>query len=162
MNITQELADSVWHEPQSWTAKDATGAQKKLIKSQKPLFAFVAARAEPLGEHAFGVMLFMFTIVYRMYRKAYGRPIPKIPVSTIEKTDNETDGFFESLETDENMLDRMAVTRFGKHPEIWKYITSGIYEANDEDLDLSEEQISEMIILFKTVVDLLDEATSDA
>lgn len=66
----------------------------------------------------------------------------------------------ESLEgTDEKFLERIAEIQISGQPYVMKYVLETLMEAPEEEepIALTEEDIGYLFLLFKTVVDLLDE-----
>lgn len=66
----------------------------------------------------------------------------------------------ESLEgTDEKFLERIAEVQLSGQPYAIKYVLETLMEAPEEEepIALTEEDIGYLFLLFKTVVDLLDE-----
>ena len=85
---------------------------------------------------------------------------------TVESTEEiincyeKTESFIESLEgIDEKFLERIAEVQMSGQPYVMKYVVEALMEApeDEEPIALTEEDIGYLFILFKTVVDLLDE-----
>jgi hypothetical protein len=156
------LVKETWQEPENWGASKIQNEHAKLAKEQIDLEAFVFANFKNADKDIREVALWMFFMVYRMYRKAYGKPIPRIKSKSIISKHNSNIKIFESLVTAHDiMLERIAETHFTSQPEVWRYVTEALLE-NDEndDVELKEDAIGEIFLLFKTIIELLDEITN--
>ncbi len=71
---------------------------------------------------------------------------------------NENTRFMESLEgAHEKFTDRIASVQVSKQPYVMKYVLEAIMEDAEEDgIDLSEEDIGLLFMLFKTEIEVLD------
>jgi hypothetical protein len=74
---------------------------------------------------------------------------------------NENTLFMESLEgAHEKFIDRVASVQVSKQPYVMKYVLEALTEDAEEDgIDLTEESIGSLFILFKTEIEVLDKRT---
>lgn len=159
--INAKLVEDTWQEPENWTKSKIDREHAKLIAEQRDLETFVATYISEYNEEVQGVGLWVFFMVYRMYRKAYEKPIPIINTKKILDKHKDNEHFFETLvDAHEKMINRIAETRFCSQPEVWRYITEALIESNGpEDVELTDDIIGDLFAMFKTIVELLDDAT---
>jgi hypothetical protein len=64
----------------------------------------------------------------------------------------------ESLEgAHEKFIDRIANAQVSKQPYVMKYVIESLMEdAEEDDIDLTDEDIGSLFILFKTEIEVLD------
>jgi hypothetical protein len=67
----------------------------------------------------------------------------------------------ESLEgAHEKFIDRVGSVQVSKQPYVMKYVLEALMEDAEEDgIDLTEESIGSLFILFKTEIEVLDKRT---
>jgi hypothetical protein len=64
---------------------------------------------------------------------------------------------FEGLaDNDEQRLERAAVAQGEKQPWVWKYVTEGLFEPDDPEVNLTEDDQGSVAMIMKTVIDALD------
>jgi hypothetical protein len=57
---------------------------------------------------------------------------------------------------DESRIERAAIDQKEKQPWVWKYVVESLFEPDDPDLNLSDEDQGSLAIIMRTVVDALD------
>ncbi len=74
---------------------------------------------------------------------------------------NENARFLETLEgAHEKIIDRIAGGEVSQQPYVMKYVLDALMEdAEEDDIDLTEEDIGFLFILFKTEIEVLDKRT---
>ncbi|MFP4163882.1 MAG: hypothetical protein ACLFQB_08410 [Chitinispirillaceae bacterium] len=163
MHIDAKFVQSVLQQTDDWNQEEIIDYQYEVAKEQEILFDYFIANLENYDDMTKFVALWIYTMVYRIYRTAYKKTLPEITDDHIEKAIARTGPFFEKF-TDERglVLDPEKMAGFGNYPEIWIYITDILFDRDIPDgKGLSAETIGELTILFKEIVDMLDEATAD-
>jgi hypothetical protein len=86
--------------------------------------------------------------------------IPKISAKEIMARYDENTRLIESLEgADDKFIDRIAGVQVSKQPYVMGYVLEALMEDAEEDgIDLSEEDIGSLFILFKTEIEVLDKS----
>ncbi len=158
--ISAEIVEKTWKEPEGWSDEKLEEENSKLLAEQPELYSYIMYFVSEYDIDVQEVGLWIFFMVYRMYRTMYGKPIPRISEKEIISKAKETEERFESLKDDPGeLLDEIEETQAIGQPEIWRYITEALMEdSSEEDVELEEEAIGELTVMYKTVVELLDEA----
>jgi len=105
--------------------------------------------------------MYMFFIVYRMFEKGFKKKIRKISANEIIKCHESNEKLIEKLEgAHEKFLERIAKTQILVQPFVMKYVLETLMEMPEEEdpVELTDEDTGYLFLLFKTVIELLDQA----
>jgi hypothetical protein len=131
----------------------------KVSNNQPELLAFVVESSKEMGREVSELAIYMFLVIYRMFQKAHGK-IKKISSEEIIKYYEHNEGLMGRLEaTDERFLDRIANVQTSRQPYVVNYVVDTLME-DDEGEDavrLTDEQKGFIFLLFKSVIDVLDQ-----
>ena len=158
--ISEELAEETWQEFAGFSPVRAQKEMIKVNKNQPNLLAFMIEFTQDLDQEVKELAVYMFYVVCRMFQKSSKKSLKRISPEEIIGCYEKTEGFMESLEgTDEKFLERIAEVQLSGQPYVIKYVLETLMEAPEEEepIALTEEDIGYLFLLFKTVVDLLDE-----
>ena len=158
--ISEERVDEIWQEFAGFSPVRAQKETIKVNKNQPNLLAFMMEFTQDLDQEVRELAIYMFYVVCRMFQKSSKKSLKRISPEEIINCYEKTARFIESLEgTDEKFLERIAEVQLSGQPYVMKYVVDALMEAPDEEepIALTEEDIGSLFLLFKTVVDLLDE-----
>ncbi len=158
--ISEELVEETWQEFASFSPVRAQKETIKVNKSQPNLLAFMMEFTQDLDQGVKELAIYMFYVVCRMFQKSSKKSLKRISPEEIINCYEKTERFIESLEgTDEKFLGRIAEVQLSGQPYVMKYVVETLMEAPEEEdpIALTEEDTGYLFLLFKTVVDLLDE-----
>lgn len=163
MNVIQEeIVKETWEEIAGFSPDRAKKEMTRLGEQQPELLSFMMEFTQDLDQEVQGLAIYMFFMVCRMFEKASAEKIKKISPEQIIKCFESNEDLMQSLEgTHEKLLERITETRFLAQPYVMKYVVDTLFEApEDEDpIELTEEDIGHLFLLFKTVIDVLDQAS---
>jgi hypothetical protein len=126
-------------------------------KNQPDLLAFLMAYTDDLQQEVKELAIYIAFVVYKIFLDSSGK-IPRILSREIMTRYNENARFMESLEgANEKFIDRIASVQVSKQLNVMKYVFEALMEDAEEDgINLSEEDIGLLFILFKTEIEVLD------
>ncbi len=157
--IPEEIVEKTWQEVASFSAIRANKEMMKIGNRQQELLTFVVESAKEMGQEVRELAIYMFLVVYRMFQEAHGK-INKISSEEIIECYKRNEGLMERLEgAHEKFLDRVASVQTSRQPNVVSYVVDALME-DDEGEDavaLTEEQKGFLFLLFKTVIDVLDQ-----
>lgn len=103
----------------------------------------------------------MFFVVYRIFEKGSKKKIRKISDTEIIKCYESNEKLMERMEgIHEKFMERIVKTQILAQPYVMKYVVDTLMEMPEEEdpVELTDEDIGYLFLLFKTVIDLLDHA----
>ena len=161
--ISQELVDETW---QAFAGFSPARAQKETIKvnkNQPNLLAFMMEFTQDLDQEVQELAIYIFYVVCRMFQKSLKKSLKRISPEEIINCYEKTERFIKNLEgAHERFFERIAETQLSGQPYVMKYVVEALMEAPEEEdpVILTEDDVSYLFLLFKTVVDLLDNKLS--
>ena len=158
--ISQELVDETWQEFAGFSPVRARKETIKVNKNQPNLLAFMMEFTQDLDQEVQELAIYMFYVVCRMFQKSSKKSLKRISPEEIINCYEKTERFIESLEgAHERFFERIAEVQLSEQPYVMKYVVETLMEAPEEEesITLTEDDIGYLFLLFKTVVDLLDE-----
>jgi len=158
--ISEELVDETWQEFAGFSHARAQKETTKVNKNQPNLLAFMMEFIQDLDQEVKELAIYMFYVVCRMFQKSSKKSLKRISSEEIINCYEKTERLIESLEgIDEKFLERIAKVQLSGQPYVMKYVVETLMEAPEEEepIALTEDDIGYLFLLFKTVVDLLDE-----
>lgn len=155
--LSEGFVEKTWQQVAEFTPDRANKKMLAMGKNQQDLLAFLMAYTDDLQQEVKELALYIAFVVYKMFLDSSGK-IPKISSKEIMARYNENTRFMESLEeTHEKFIDRVASVQVFKQPYVMRYVLEALMEDAEEDgIDLTEESISSLFILFKTEMEVLD------
>jgi hypothetical protein len=160
--IDESTVERTWVDVGGLDVDQATDEMVSLGESQPDLLAFVTTWAEDMSPEAQELAIYLFFVIYRMFSRGYGRPLPYVSADVLIQQHEETERLMESLlDKDDSALGLAAIQESSRQPWVMKYLVEALMESPDEEeaVDLSEDDFGELFLILKTVVDALDVAT---
>jgi hypothetical protein len=155
--LSEEFVERTWQEIAVFAPERATKEMHAMGKSQPELLAFLLAYAEDLKQEAKELAIYIAFVVYKMFLDSAGK-IPKISSKEIMTLYNENALLLEGLKgAPEKIIDKIEGLKVPNQPYVMKYVLEALLEdAEEEGIDLAEEDIGSLFILFKTEIEVLD------
>jgi hypothetical protein len=130
---------------------------QRLSGRQPALLAFVTAFSEDLSKDGAELAIYMFVAIVQMFEMHFGRRLQNVGPKRIESTHEKNLKMLDRLTgVHERWLERAVVAQSEKQPWVWKYVVECLFEPDDEEMNLSEEDQGSLAIVMSTVVDALD------
>jgi len=155
--LSEEFVEKTWQQVAEFTLDRGNKEMLAMGKNQPDLLAFLMAYTDDLQQDVKELAIYIAFVVYKMFLDSSGK-IPRISSKEIMARYNENARFMESLEgAHEKFIDRVASIQVSKQPYVMKYVLEALMEDAEEDgIDLTEESICSLFILFKTEIEVLD------
>jgi hypothetical protein len=161
--ISEELVEDSWQEVAMFNQSQISKGMKDASKQQPHLFAFMMAFTQDLDQEVKELAIYMFYNVYRIFKVSYKKRLNKISSKDIIKCYEHNEQFIENLNgTHDKFIDRIGRNQGSEQPYVMKYVLETLFEAPDgeEPVELTEEDTGYLFMLFKTVIELLNETTN--
>ena len=158
--ISEKLVEETWQEVAGFSPSRGKIEMTKLGERQPELMSFMVTFTQDLGQEVKELAMYIFFVVYRIFEKGSKKKIGKISEKEIIESYESGEKLVEQLEgAHEKFLERIAKTTLMAQPHVMKYILFTLMEPDEEDpIELTNEDIGYLFLLFKTVIDLLDQA----
>lgn len=155
--LSEGFVEKTWQQIAEFTPERATKEMQAMSKHQPDLLAFLMAYTDDLQQDVKELAIYIAFVVYKMFLDSSGK-IPKISGKEIMARYDENTRLIESLEgAHENFIDRIAGVQVSKQPYVMRYVLEALMEDAEEDgINLTEEDIGSLFMLFKTEIEVLD------
>ncbi|MCG2720542.1 MAG: hypothetical protein L6290_00790 [Thermodesulfovibrionales bacterium] len=155
--LSEGFVEKTWQQIAKFTPVRANKEMIAMGKNQPDLLAFLMAYTDDLQQEVKELAIYIAFVVYRMFLDSSGK-IPRISSKEIMARHNETTRLMESLEgAHEKFIDRIANVQVSQQPYVMKYVLEALMEDAEEDgIDLTEEDIGSLFMLFMTEIEVLD------
>jgi hypothetical protein len=155
--LSEGLVEKTWQQVAEFTPDRANKEMIAMGKNQPDLLAFLMAYTDDLRQEVRELAIYIAFVVYKMFLDSCSQ-IPRISSKEIMDRYDENTRLIESLEgAHEKFIDRIASVQVSKQPYVMKYVLEALIEDAEEDgIDLTEEDIGSLFILFKTEIEVLD------
>ncbi|MCX7965568.1 MAG: hypothetical protein N2596_02945 [Syntrophorhabdaceae bacterium] len=156
-SISEEIVTDTYTEVAHFSPHMIQKEMEKLNKSQPDLFYFVLTSLEETDDDVRDLGIYMFFVIYMMFKKAYGR-IKKATFDDIEEAYDRNFKILKIIEQgDENAFMDFTEEEMAKQPYVMKYITDALMEEDDEeDIHIKMEDKGFLFLFLKTITDILD------
>jgi hypothetical protein len=156
--LSEGFVEKTWQQVAEFTPDRANKEMIAMGKNQPDLLAFLMAYTDDLRQEVRELAIYIAFVVYKMFLDS-GSQISRISSKEIMARYDENTRLIESLEgAHEKFIDRIASVQVSKQPYVMKYVLEALMEDAEEDgIDLTEEDIGSLFILFKTEIEVLDE-----
>src|SRR5262245_16927386 len=155
--VSEEAVEAAWQEIGGLSEDQGRQHMQGLSRRQPALLAFVTAFSQDLSQDAAELAIYMFVVVVCMFEMQFGKRVHEVGPKRIESIHDEQMKMLEGLaERNESWTERIAVAQAEKQPWVWKYVSEGLFESDDPELNLSEEDQGSLAMIMKTVIDALD------
>lgn len=163
--IPAEMVERTWKDMGAYTEEDMFQQMGELGDDQPQLLAFMSQFTEHLDEAAEGLAIYLFFVVYRMFRSAHGGEMPTVTPDEVIEAYEYNEKVLEGLEdASGDFWTATAREEMASQPHVVRYVVEALFEApEDEELkdSLSEEEEGYIFLLLKTVIDALDKKTEE-
>ena len=155
--LSEGFVEKTWQQIANFTPDRANKEMIAMSKNQPDLLAFLMAYTDDLPQEVKELAIYIAFVVYKMFLDSSGK-IPRISSREIMARHNKTTRLVESLEgAHEKFIDRIANVQVSQQPYVMKYVLEALMEdAEDEGIDLTEEDIGSLFMLFMTEIEVLD------
>jgi hypothetical protein len=156
--LSEGFVEKTWRQVAEFNPDRANKEMTAMGKNQPDLLAFLMAYTDDLHQDVRELAIYIAFVVYKMFLDSSGK-IPKISGKEIMARYDKNTRFVESLEgADEKFIDRIANIQVSKQPYVMKYVLEALMEDAEEDgMNLTEEDIGSLFMLFKTEIEVLDQ-----
>lgn len=155
--LSEGFVEKTWQQVAKFTPDRANKEMIAMGKNQPDLLAFLMAYTDDLQQDVKELAIYIAFVVYKMFLDSSGK-IPIISSKKIMAMYDKNTSLIESMEgTHKKFIDRIASVQISKQPYVMKYVLDALMEEAEEDgIDLTEEDIGSLFILFKTEIEVLD------
>src|SRR5215475_8083345 len=155
--IPEQVVEAAWLEIGELSEDQARLHMQRLSRRQPALLAFATAFSEDLSKDGAELAIYMFVAIVHMFEMHFGRRLQNVGPKRIESTHEENLKMLDRLTgAQERSFERAAFAQSEKQPWVWKCVVECLFEPDDPELNLSEEDQGSLAIIMKTVVDALD------
>jgi len=155
--VPEQVVEAAWLEIGGLSEDQARLHMQRLSRSQPALLAFVTAFSEDLSNDGAELGIYMFVAIVHMFEMHFGKRLQNVGTKRIDYIYQENVDMLDRLAgADERWLERAAITQSEKQPWVWKCVVECLFEPDDEELNLSEEDQGSLAITMKTVIDALN------
>jgi hypothetical protein len=128
-----------------------------LFRRQPALLAFVTTFSEDLSKDGAELGIYIFVAIVHMFEMHFGKRLQSVGPKRIESMHEENVKMLDRLTgAHERWLERAAVAQSEKQPWVGKYVVECLFEPDDQELNLSEEDQGSLAIIMRTVIDALN------
>ena len=155
--LSEGFVEKTWQQIAKFTPDRANKEMIAMGKSQPDLLAFLMAYTDDLQQEVKELAIYIAFVVYKMFFDSSGK-IPRISSKEIMARYDENISLMESLEgAHEKFIDRIARVQVSNQPYVMEYVLEALMEDAEEDgIDLTEEDIGSLFMLFKTEIEVLE------
>jgi hypothetical protein len=155
--LSEGFVEKTWQQIAKFTPDRANKEMIAMGKSQPDLLAFLMAYTDDLQQEVRELAIYIAFVVYKMFFDSSGK-IPRISSKEIMDRYDENMSLMKSLEeAHEKFIDRIARVQVSNQPYVMRYVLEALMEDAEEDgIDLTEEDIGSLFMLFKTEIEVLE------
>ena len=155
--VPEEVVEAACLEIAELSEDQARLHMQRLSRRQPALLAFVTAFSEDLSKEGAEFGIYTFVTIVHMFEVHFGKRLQSVGPTRVESTHEENIRMLESLTgAHERWIEQVAVAQSGKQPWVWKYVVECLFEPDDQEIKLSEEDQGTLAMVMKTVIDVLD------
>jgi hypothetical protein len=155
--LSEGFVEKTWQQIAKFTPDRVNKEMIAMGKSQPDLLAFLMAYTDDLQQEVKELAIYIAFVVYKMFFDSSGK-IPRISSKEIMDRYDENISLMESIEgAHEKFIDRSARVQVSNQPYVMEYVLEALMEDAEEDgIDLTEEDIGSLFMLFKTEIEVLE------
>jgi hypothetical protein len=156
--VAEETVETSWQAVAGLAPQQARSHMMRLGRRQRELLAFVTTMTEDLSVNAQEVAIYAFVVVCHMFEHSQKLQLPKAKRRQIAAAyERTTEELGRLIAADERFLERHAQVSTGNEPFVMRYVSEVLLEPDDPEARLNDDEIGEVFICLKTVVDVLHE-----
>jgi hypothetical protein len=155
--VPEQVVEAAWLEIGELSEDQARLQMKRLSRRQPALLTFVTTFSEELSKDGAELGIYMFVAIVHMFEMHFGKRLQNVGPKRIESIHEENMNMLDRLtDADDRWLERTALAQTEKQPWVWKYVVECLFEPDDEEPNLSEEDQGSLAIIMRTVIDALN------
>jgi hypothetical protein len=161
--ISEEIVEATRQEVGGFSDSAARAYMAKLGRRQQDLLVFVMTMTEQMSMQAHETAIYTFVVLCRMFERSAVKPLPRAKHRRIAAVYEKSSEELERLTVaDERFLERHALVTTGSEPHAMRYVVEVLLEPDDPEDQLSDDEVGELFLCLKTVVDVLHEVSAQA
>lgn len=152
------------------TAKEFSGLTPQQLSdetedisiSQPGILSFITEFTEDLDTGIRDLTIYIFIVIYSMFEAGYGDNIEEISFEeTIESYENNAALMDRMNGSNDRIYQNMAKVQMSAQPYVIKYVVETLYNASqaEDPVLFSEEDMSYLFLLLKSIIDVLNRKT---
>ena len=162
--ISEETVEQTWQTIADMDPADAAQAMFEFSEAQPYLLGFVMAFTEDLENDAGELCTYMLYVVYQMFVNSTKANIPTVTEQQIEAQYEATCKLLDVIHEADGDPEKAGVeSQIENQPYVYQYVSEALLEENDDpedELNISEEDVGEIFMMMKCVIDVVDSVTN--
>lgn len=160
--ISAETVETTWQTIADMDPADAGQAMFDFSQVQPNLLGFVMALSEDLENDASELCTYMLYVVYQMFVNATSERIPTVTEQQIEAQYEATCKMLDAVHDAGDGAEVAEVTsQIENQPYVYQYVSEALLEEDpDNELNISDEEVGEIFMMMKCVIDVVDSVTN--
>ena len=157
--IPEKLVDYTWQEVASFSTERANREIIEINHKQPEIVTFLIGLTKGMSEEARALPIYLFLVVHRMFQSRR-KKVNRVSKEEISERYKYNKGLFETLGL---IYDGFSSIQMSRQPYVMKYVLDALAEKDgcEQSVPLSEEHKGFIFLLLKTVVDILDQKSSN-
>ena len=161
--ISEEHVENTWQKVASMEPEDAGEAMFHFSEAHPYLLGFVMAVSEDLGTDASELSTYILYGVYQMVESATNSKIPMVTDEQIEAQYRTTCEMLDKVQEADGDPEKAGVApQIENQPYVYQYVSETLLEDSEnpeEQMDISEDEVGEIFMMMKCVIDVVDSVT---
>jgi hypothetical protein len=156
--VTEETVETSCEAIGGLAPQQARAHMMRLGRRQRELLAFVTTMTEDLSVNAQDTAIYAFVVICHMFEHSQKLPLARAtrrPIAAAYERINDELGRL--VAADARFLERHARVSTGQEPFVMRYVSEVLLEPDDPQAALNDDEIGDVFICLKTVVDVLHE-----
>ena len=162
--ISPETVEETWQKIAEMDPETAGTAMFAFSESQPNLLGFVMAFSEELETDAAELSMYMLYVVYQMFADSAKSDIPIVTDEQIETQYQSICDLLEKVHESDGDPEAAGVeAQLDNQPHVYQYVSEVLLEENEdpeEQMNISEEEVGEIFMMMKCVIDVVDSVTN--
>jgi hypothetical protein len=155
--VSEQTVEAAWKKIGGLSNDEARRHIQRIFRKQPALGSFVNAFSEDLSDSAAELAVFILVVIIEVFGAQFGKRLQNVGPKRIESIHADNLDMLERLiGADEQWVARAAVVESEEQPYVWKYVPQCLFEREDPEISLSEEDQGSLALIMKTVIDALD------
>jgi len=118
---------------------------------------------EEMSPAAHALALYMYHVVWEVFRRSCSRKLPRVKPGAIQRRWEENERSIRRLEkADPRFLERAAIEQTSIQPHVVAYVVQAMMDTPEDRVDLTPEEEGALLLIFKTIIDVLHDAREKA
>lgn len=159
--ISEEVVEKIWKEVGSISLRDAPTIAKRFQKLQPFLSTYLlAVGGDELNRDEGELLFYLGLVVWKIMSKG-DKDLREVSSEAIEETEKKNWDMITYLSEENKDFDFIktveSIIKEYNQKNVLKYIVEALEEHDPEEVNLRDENIGQMFIYLKTVIDCLDQ-----